>query len=140
MPTGRLLSTNEMLPGSCALMSEHARCLLPARPPAHPPTHPCAPALPPLDEGLDQGGVALGRRQVQEGHPAESLRVDQVLGLGPAGPAHHLLAHDHHAALEAAPQRPGAGRALERESAGGVRAPGPHPGGVLTQGGQRLCD
>lgn len=31
------------------------------------------PALPPLDEGLDEGGIALRSSQVQEGHPAEGL-------------------------------------------------------------------
>lgn len=31
------------------------------------------PALPPLDEGLDEGGIALRGSQVQEGHPAEGL-------------------------------------------------------------------
>lgn len=30
-------------------------------------------ALPPFDEGLDEGGVALGSSQVQEGHSPESL-------------------------------------------------------------------
>lgn len=60
-------------------------------------------ALPPFDEGLDQGGVALGSGQVKEGHSAESLRVDQTLGLGPAGSAHHLFTDDDHSTLEAAP-------------------------------------
>ena len=71
-----------------------------------------APALPPFDEGLDEGGVTLGRGQVEEGHSTESLGVDQMLGLCPAGATHHLLAHDNHAALKAAPQGPGARRAL----------------------------
>lgn len=31
---------------------------------------------PPLDEGLDEVGVALARCQVKERHPSEGLRVD----------------------------------------------------------------
>jgi hypothetical protein len=54
--------------------------------------------------------------------------MDQMLGLGPAGPAHHLLTHDNHTALEAAPQGPSARGTLRHEKVHVTsRAPGPLP-------------
>ena len=61
-----------------------------------------AASSPPLDEGLDERGVALAGRQVKQSHSSEGLGVDEMFGLGPAGPTHHLLTHHHHAALEGA--------------------------------------
>lgn len=39
-----------------------------------------------------------------------------MLGLGPAGSAHHLLTHNNHTALKAAAQRPRAGSTLRGKS------------------------
>lgn len=41
-----------------------------------------------------------------------------MLGLRPAGSAHHLLAYHDHTALKAAPQGPGTRSTLSRKSAG----------------------
>lgn len=57
---------------------------------------------PPLDECLDEGGIALACSQVQERHASEGLGVDQMFGLGPASSAHHLLTDHHHTALKGA--------------------------------------
>lgn len=58
--------------------------------------------LPPLNESLDEGRVALACSKVQQGHAPEGLGVNQVFGFGPAGPVHHLLTNNHHATLKGA--------------------------------------
>lgn len=57
---------------------------------------------PPLDEGLDECGVALCCSQVKQGHATKRLGVDQMLGFGPAGSVHHLLTNHHHTTLKGA--------------------------------------
>lgn len=69
--------------------------------------------LPPFEQRLDEGSVALGGCEVQKGHSPERLRVDQVFGFGPASSAHHLLAHHHNAALKAGAQGGGLRDALQ---------------------------
>lgn len=66
-------------------------------------------SLPPFDEGLDEGGIALACSQVKKRHASEGLGVDQMFGLGPASSAHHLLTDHYDPAFKGA-----AGLGLDR--------------------------
>lgn len=64
---------------------------------------PCCPCLPPLAQGLDEAGVALGSGQVQKAHAPEGASVGQTFRTPPGGAWDHALYQDHHPCLEPRP-------------------------------------
>lgn len=68
---------------------------------AQPP--PCCPCSPPLAQGLDEAGVALGSSQVQKAHAPEGASVGQTFRTPPGGAWDHALYQDHHPCLEPRP-------------------------------------
>lgn len=79
---------------------------------------------PPLDEGLNQASVALGGRQVQQGHSPEADVVHKRFRTEPAGLRHHLLTQGHDAVLEGVGDRLGGGR---QKHVSADQAQGPFP-------------
>ena len=55
---------------------------------------------PPLAQGLDEAGIALGSSQVQKAHAPERASMGQTLRTPPGGAWDHVLYQDHHPGLE----------------------------------------